>query len=50
MAYVADKPSVLFGQQDVGGVGHRAVLDLVNVLPVVFLIIKEERKNPFPSK
>lgn len=42
VAYVADEPSVLLGQQDVRGVGHRAVLDLVNVLPVVFLIIKKE--------
>lgn len=45
VAHVADEPSVLLGQQDVGGVGHWAVLHLVNVLPVVFLIIKIEKKS-----
>lgn len=45
VAHIADEPSVLLGQQDVGGVSHRSVLDLVNVLPVVFLVVKKNGKH-----
>lgn len=35
--YIADKLSILLGQNDLRCFCHRLVLDLVNVLPVVLL-------------